>query len=120
MRSVTLIYGQGINEKSVNMIDNGDLFILVFRKNPFVRETLLTGDVALLSKSNFNASNPTKVFIHGWNMNGHNHTTLINLKNGKFWAQRLKFESSKCSPILILKNSLIKKIAISLLWTGKR
>lgn len=66
---------------SLNKIDALCNFNLWTRKNPFVRETLLTGDVALLSESNFNASNPTKVFIHGWNMNGHSHTTLINLKN---------------------------------------
>ncbi|XP_059351094.1 lipase member I-like [Daphnia carinata] len=66
---------------SRNTIDALCHFNLWTRKNPYVQETLLTDDVALLSQSNFNASNPTRMFIHGWNMNGHSHTLLINLKN---------------------------------------
>ncbi|KAI9557471.1 hypothetical protein GHT06_017299 [Daphnia sinensis] len=78
-----LYRGRGRSMASTSSLNEADVlcnFNLWTRKNPFVQEMLLTDDVTLLSESSFNASNPTRVFIHGWNMNGHNHPTLINLK----------------------------------------
>nr|CAH0104974.1 unnamed protein product [Daphnia galeata] len=56
-------------------------FNLWTRKNPFISEMLFVDDEPTLKRSSFNLSNPTKIFIHGWNMNGHSHGTVLSLRN---------------------------------------
>lgn len=57
-------------------------FNLWTRKNPLISEMLFVDDEPTLNRSSFNLSNPTKVFIHGWNMNGHSDEAVLSLRNG--------------------------------------
>jgi hypothetical protein len=57
-------------------------FNLWTRTNPKIAQALLIDDEATLSKSSFNRSNPTKVFVHGWRMNGHSDVSMLTLRNG--------------------------------------
>ncbi|XP_046639785.1 lipase member H-like isoform X2 [Daphnia pulicaria] len=56
-------------------------FNLWTRTNPKIAQALLIDDEATLSKSSFNRSNPTKVFVHGWRMNGHSDVSMLTLRN---------------------------------------
>ncbi|CRK90495.1 CLUMA_CG004162, isoform A [Clunio marinus] len=41
-------------------------FLLFTRRNPFVGQRIILGDIRSLFESNFNISNPTRFLIHGW------------------------------------------------------
>ena len=51
---------------------------IAFDKSP----GFFVDDEPTLKRSSFNLSNPTKVFIHGWNMNGHSDEAVLSLRNG--------------------------------------
>lgn len=56
-------------------------FNLWTRNNPTSLQELFIGDIATLAESNFDTSKPTKVFAHGWRMNGYDNDAVINLRN---------------------------------------
>jgi hypothetical protein len=58
-------------------------FNLWTRKNAITPQALFVDDEVTLSGSNFNLSNPSILFVHGWRMNGHSDEGLLSLKNGK-------------------------------------
>nr|CAH0104972.1 unnamed protein product [Daphnia galeata] len=57
-------------------------FNLWTRNNPVTLQELFIGDAASLAASNFDTSKPTKVFAHGWRMNGYDNNAVFSLRDG--------------------------------------
>lgn len=56
----------------------GARFLLFTRRNPTVAEELVLNDVASISRSRFNPSNPVRFLVHGWQQGlTHEFNTLI-------------------------------------------
>lgn len=56
----------------------------LYRNNQLVFQELINGNGLNLATSNFDQNKPTKIFAHGWLMDGHSNPTVIDMKNGKF------------------------------------
>jgi len=74
--------GRSMDGFDDNEIKTNCHFNLWTRTNPIVSQALFIDDTATLSRSTFNLTNPTKVFVHGWGMNGHSQDLLLSLRNG--------------------------------------
>ena len=57
-------------------------FNLWTRINPITLQELFIGDAVSLAASNFDSSKPTKVFAHGWRMNGYDNNAVFSLRDG--------------------------------------
>jgi hypothetical protein len=57
-------------------------FNLWTRNNPVTLQELFIGDAASLAASNFDISKPTKIFAHGWRMNGYDNNAVFSLRDG--------------------------------------
>jgi Lipase len=51
-------------------------FLLWTRRNPTVFQLLINDDVTVLDASNYDPTNPTKIYVHGWTENGQNNLSL--------------------------------------------
>ena len=56
--------------------------ICVFRQNPIVPQEIINNDLDSLNSSNFNSSRPTKVFVHGWRMDGFESKAVVIIREG--------------------------------------
>ncbi|EFX89463.1 hypothetical protein DAPPUDRAFT_303060 [Daphnia pulex] len=56
-------------------------FNLWTRNNPVTLQELFIGDATSLAASNFDSSKPTKVFAHGWRMNGYDNNAVFSLRD---------------------------------------
>ena len=57
-------------------------FNLWTRSNPILLQEVINGNALSLTSSNFDATKPTKIFAHGWLMNGYNDATVLNMRDG--------------------------------------
>merc|ERR1711911_284587 len=53
-----------------------------FRQNRDDFKQLTTGDVSSLTESEFNSNLPTKIYIHGFVMNGYSHPQVLTMRDG--------------------------------------
>ena len=74
-------------------------FNLWTRNNPVTLQELFIGDAASLAASNFDTSKPTKVFAHGWRMNGYDNNAVFSLRDGMI---SYSFQDSKNNVFIIL------------------
>lgn len=74
-------------------------FNLWTRNNPVTLQELFIGDAASLAASNFDASKPTKVFAHGWRMNGYDNNAVFSLRDRMI---SYSFQDSKNNVFIIL------------------
>jgi hypothetical protein len=77
---------KSLSEKSVgssrDFISDNTHFNLWTRSNQLSYQELINGNALNLAASNFDVTKPTKIFAHGWLMNGYNDGTVIAMKNG--------------------------------------
>ena len=58
-------------------------FFLLLRQNPTTLQELFINNTDILAASNFDSSKPTKVFAHGWRMNGYDNEAVLNIRDGR-------------------------------------
>lgn len=58
---------------------------MVHRQNPITLQELFINDVDVLSGSNYDSSKPTKIFAHGWRMNGYDNEAVLGIRDGKLY-----------------------------------
>lgn len=69
-------------EDSRDYTSDNTHFNLWTRSNPILLQEIINGNSLSLSSSNFDASKPTKIFAHGWLMNGYNNPTVLAMRDG--------------------------------------
>lgn len=67
---------------SRDFISDNTHFNLWTRSNQLLFQELINGNALNLAASNFDVTKPTKIFAHGWLMDGHSNPTVIAMKNG--------------------------------------
>jgi hypothetical protein len=77
---------KSLSKKSVGIsrdfISDNTHFNLWTRSNQLVYQELINGNALNLASSNFDKTKPTKIFAHGWLMDGYSDGTVIAMKNG--------------------------------------
>ena len=56
--------------------------IFLIRKNPTVFQELFINNPAVLAASNYDNTKPTKIFVHGWRMNGYDNQAVLAIRDG--------------------------------------
>ncbi|EFX89464.1 hypothetical protein DAPPUDRAFT_303061 [Daphnia pulex] len=83
--AVSAVSAKSLSEKSVgssrDFISDNTHFNLWTRSNQLVYQELINGNALNLATSNFDVAKPTKIFAHGWLMDGHSDGTVIAMKN---------------------------------------
>ncbi|XP_052737657.1 pancreatic lipase-related protein 2-like [Bicyclus anynana] len=71
-----------MNQIDLNtIVGNNELIVneywLFTRRNPITPQMIIEGDVNSILNSNYDASKPLKVIVHGWNRNGHAQSNTV-------------------------------------------
>jgi hypothetical protein len=77
---------KSLSEKNLgssrDFISDNTHFNLWTRSNQLLFQELINGNALSLASSNFDKTKPTKIFAHGWLMDGHSDATVIAMKTG--------------------------------------
>jgi len=93
--AISAASAKSLSEKSVgssrDVISDNTHFNLWTRSNQLLFQELLNGNALNLAASNFDKTKPTKIFAHGWLMDGHSDATVIAMKNAFLQQQDCNF-----------------------------
>uniref|UniRef100_A0A0P6G748 Pancreatic triacylglycerol lipase n=1 Tax=Daphnia magna TaxID=35525 RepID=A0A0P6G748_9CRUS len=83
--AVSAVSAKSLSERNLgesrDFISDNTHFNLWTRNNQLVFQELINGNGLNLATSNFDQNKPTKIFAHGWLMDGHSNPTVIDMKN---------------------------------------